>query len=98
MSEHLKNGEFYAKGNKIFRAPIVTKVEGGGSRISVGFPVGHVSDYVEPADVVACLNASRHHEALVKALEEIAELGDVRADEAGMVARRALDLVGSPKQ
>lgn len=31
---------------------------------------------------------------LAKALEEIAELGDIRADEAGMIARHALDAVG----
>lgn len=31
------------------------------------------------------------HEVLREALEEIAELGDVRADEAGVIARRALE-------
>lgn len=35
---------------------------------------------------------------LVRALKEITELEDVRSDEAGMVARRALALVESPKQ
>lgn len=70
MSDHLKNGEFYAKGNKIFRAPIETKTDSG-TRISVGFPVGHVSDYVDPDNLVECLNASRHIDDLVKALDDL---------------------------
>jgi hypothetical protein len=41
------------------------------------------------------IKAVNNHDALVQALKEIAELGDVRADEAGMVARRALDRVGT---
>lgn len=39
------------------------------------------------------VKAANNHDALVKALEEIADLGDVRADEAGTIARQALELV-----
>jgi hypothetical protein len=59
----LANGEFYAKRDKIFRAPIKTKTDSG-TRISVGFPVCHVSDYVDPANLVECLNASREVDGL----------------------------------
>lgn len=42
----LENGEYYAKGTTIWRAPVVTRHPGGGSSISVGFPVCEVSEYV----------------------------------------------------
>ena len=37
------------------------------------------------------IELERRNARLVAALKEIAELGDVRADEAGWIARRALD-------
>jgi hypothetical protein len=74
VSEHLKNGEFYAVDSGIFRAPIVTNSESGKS-INVGFPVCTTSQYVDAADIVNCLNASRHHEAMVNALEELLRCG-----------------------
>lgn len=37
-----------------------------------------------------CAEAANEIEHLRAALNEIAELGDVRADEAGMIARRAI--------
>jgi hypothetical protein len=72
VTKHLVNGEFYAKDNKVFRAPIETKTATG-ANINVGFPVCVVTDYVDAANVVDCLNASRHHEALVAALQFIAD-------------------------
>lgn len=61
------NGEFYAKDNRVFHAPIETKTETGKS-INVGFPVCAASEYVTAESVSKCLNASRHHETLVMAL------------------------------
>lgn len=45
MSEE-PDGHYYAKGNRIFRAPVRTPKEGGGSTISIGFPVCDVSEFV----------------------------------------------------
>jgi hypothetical protein len=74
----LANGEFYAKRDKIFRAPIKTKTDSG-TRISVGFPVCHVSDYVDPANLVECLNASREVDGLKARIQELeAELASCR--------------------
>ena len=67
MSENLKNGEFYANGDVIFRARVETKTDTGES-ISLGFPVCEISEYVSADNLVECLNASRHYDALVKAL------------------------------
>ncbi len=69
-TRRLVNGEFYAKRDKIFRAPIETKVEGG-TNISVGFPVCHVSDYVDADNLVECLNASRGVDALKARIQEL---------------------------
>ncbi len=66
----LVNGEFYAKGMKIFRAPIETKTATG-RNINVGFPVCTVSEYVSAGDVVGCLNASAETASLK---ERVAEL------------------------
>jgi hypothetical protein len=66
----LRNGEFYAKGDVIFRAPIETETETGTS-INVGFPVCTVSDYVLAENVVECLNASREHDSLKARIEEL---------------------------
>ena len=70
MSKNLKNGEFYARGIMVFRAPIRTKTETG-TNISLGFPVCTVSEYVSADNLVEFLNASRHHNALVNALEGV---------------------------
>lgn len=69
MNERLRNGEYYAEGAKIFRAPVWTKNDEGGSTVSMGFHACTATDWCDPASVVSCLNASRHHEDLVKALE-----------------------------
>lgn len=63
------NGEFYAKGSRVFRAPIETKTEGGTS-INVGFPVCTVSEYVDVEAVASCLNASREIATLQARVEE----------------------------
>jgi hypothetical protein len=72
MGERLRNGEFYAEGNKIFRAPVWTANDGGGNSVSMGFHACTATDWCEASNIVECLNTSRHHDALVKALEEIA--------------------------
>jgi hypothetical protein len=68
----LANGEFYAKRDKVFRAPIKTKTDSG-TRISVGFPVCHVSDYVDPANLVECLNASREVDGLKARIQDLTD-------------------------
>lgn len=72
MSERLRNGEFYAEGAKVFRAPTWSKNDEGRNTVSIGFHACTVTEWCEPASVVDCLNASRSHAELVKALEEIA--------------------------
>ncbi len=69
-TRRLVNGEFYAKRDKIFRAPIETKTEGG-TNISVGFPVCHVSDYVDADNLVEHLNASREVDSLKARIQEL---------------------------
>lgn len=78
MAEHtptqrLRNGEYYNEGAKVFRAPVWSKNDEGGSTISIGFHACAVTKWCEPVSVVSCLNASRHLETLVKALEFYAD-------------------------
>lgn len=73
MGERLRNGEFYAEGAKIFRAPVWTANDGGGNTVSIGFHACTVTEWCDPASVVSCLNASRSHDALVKALRPFIE-------------------------
>lgn len=53
----LRNGEYYAKGSTIWRAPIVKDHATGGSSISVGFPVCTVSEYIGTDGVVQIVAA-----------------------------------------
>lgn len=47
---------FYAKGDTVFRSPVVQRVDGG-KRYTVGFPVCTVHEAVAPnGDTVKCLN------------------------------------------